>query len=89
MTDRKQAAKLFAGEIPGALPLQRHFFERLQTADWLPHLAKQGLFGEPLAGPDEGAAGGCAFANGLPETTCCAWRNPGRRDPAGCRRSLA
>jgi hypothetical protein len=61
MTDRKQAAKLFASEIPGALPLQRHFFERLQTADWLPHLAKQGLLGEPLAGPDEGASGGMRF----------------------------
>jgi hypothetical protein len=61
MADRKQAAKLFAGEIPGALPLQRHFFDRLQTANWLPHLAKQGLFAEPLAGPDEGAAGGMRF----------------------------
>jgi len=59
--DRKQAAKLFASEIPGALPLQRHFFEGLQTADWLPHLAKQGLLGEPLAGPDEGASGGMRF----------------------------
>ncbi|MGA8615315.1 MAG: hypothetical protein WB760_27270 [Xanthobacteraceae bacterium] len=53
MPDRKQAAKLFASEIPGALPLQRHFFERLQNADWLPHLAKQGLLAEPLVGPDE------------------------------------
>lgn len=61
MTDRKQAANLFAGEIPGALPLQQHFFERLQTADWLPQLAKQGLLGEPLAGPDEGASGGMRF----------------------------
>lgn len=61
MADRKQAAKLFASEIPGALPLQRHFFERLQTADWLSHLAKRGLLGEPLAGPDEGAAGGMRF----------------------------
>ncbi|MDE2284387.1 MAG: hypothetical protein KGK33_07210 [Hyphomicrobiales bacterium] len=61
MTDRKQAARLFAAEIPGALPLQRHFFDRLQTADWLPHLAKQGLFAEPLAGPDEGASGGMRF----------------------------
>ena len=61
MADRKQAAKLFASEIPGALPLQRHFFEKLQAADWLPHLAKQGLFGEPLAGPDEGASGGMRF----------------------------
>jgi len=58
MSDRKQAVKLFASEIPGALPLQRHFFDKLQTAEWLPHLAKQGLFGEPLAGPDEGASGG-------------------------------
>jgi hypothetical protein len=61
MADRKQAAKLFASEIPGALPLQRHFFEKLQTPDWLPHLAKQGLLGEPLAGPDEGASGGMRF----------------------------
>jgi len=61
MSDCKQAAKLFASEIPGALPLQRHFFEKLQTAEWLPHLAKQGLFGEPLAGPDEGATGGMRF----------------------------
>jgi hypothetical protein len=61
MADRKQAAKLFASEIPGALPLQRHFFDKLQTADWLLHLAKQDLFGEPLAGPDEGASGGMRF----------------------------
>ena len=61
MADRKHAAKLFASEIPGALPLQRHFFDKLQTADWLPHLAKQGLFGEPLAGPEEGASGGMRF----------------------------
>jgi hypothetical protein len=61
MADRKQAAKLFASEIPGALPLQRHFFDKLQTADWLPHLAKQDLFAEPLAGPDEGATGGMRF----------------------------
>ena len=90
MTDRKQAAKLFASEIPGALPLQRHFFERLQTADWLPRLAKQGLLGEPLAGPDEGASGGMRFrqwpaGNYLLRMAKVA----GRRDPACCRRSLA
>jgi hypothetical protein len=61
MADRKQAVKLFASEIPGALPLQRHFFESLQTANWMPHLAKQGLLDEPLAGPDEGASGGMRF----------------------------
>ena len=38
MSDKAQAAKLFAAEVPGAMPLQWHFFERLQTADWLPRL---------------------------------------------------
>jgi hypothetical protein len=61
MSDRKQAAKLFVSEIPGALPLQRHFFDKLQTAEWLPHLANQGLFGEPLATLDEGTSGGMRF----------------------------
>jgi hypothetical protein len=61
MHDRVQAAKLFAAEIPGALPLQRHFYERLQTGDWLPCLAKEGLLGEPLAGPDEGSSAGMRF----------------------------
>ena len=61
MSDRKLATKLFASEIPGALPLQRHFFDKLQTAEWLTYLAMQGLFGEPLAGPDEGASGGMRF----------------------------
>ena len=61
MSSRTQAVALFASEIPGALPLQRHFFQRLQTGDWLPHLAREGLLGEPLSGPDEGASGGMRF----------------------------
>jgi hypothetical protein len=61
MPDRAQAARLFANEIPGALPLQYHFYERLLTGDWLPYLAKQGLLGEPLSEPDDGSSGGMRF----------------------------
>jgi hypothetical protein len=46
--NRAEAAASFAREIPGAPPLQRHFFQSLTTGDWLPHLAKQGLLAEPL-----------------------------------------
>jgi hypothetical protein len=48
MDDHGKAAKLFAQEIPGALPLQRHFFQRLHTGSWLPPLMAQGLLHEPL-----------------------------------------
>jgi hypothetical protein len=54
--NRTQAVAAFASEIPGALPLQWHFFKALKSGDWLPHLAKKGLLGEPLSGPEE--AGG-------------------------------
>lgn len=61
MPDHARAAKLFASEIPGAFPLQRHFYEKLQTGDWLPYLAKEDLLGEPLAGPNDGISGGMRF----------------------------
>ncbi len=48
-TDYARAAKAFANEIPGAMPLQWHFFQHLKTGDWLPHLIKEGLIAEPLA----------------------------------------
>lgn len=48
MPDKAQAAKLFAAEVPGAMPLQWHFYQRLTTADWLPHLLTQKLMGPPL-----------------------------------------
>jgi hypothetical protein len=51
-TDRAQAAKAFAREIPGAMPLQWHFYQRLTAGDWLPHLAREQLLGEPLAAAD-------------------------------------
>ena len=47
MTDKGHAVSLFASEIPGAMPLQWHFYERLQTADWLPHLVRQNLTAAP------------------------------------------
>lgn len=48
MPDRKKAVDLFKQEIPGALPLQWHFFQRLQTPDWLPCLAEEKLLSTPL-----------------------------------------
>jgi hypothetical protein len=53
MPVRSQAVAAFASEIPGALPLQWHFFKSLTTGDWLPHLERVGLLGEPLGGPEE------------------------------------
>ena len=49
LTDYPTAVKAFANEIPGAMPLQWHFFQHLKTGDWLPHLIKAGLIAEPLA----------------------------------------
>jgi hypothetical protein len=57
MCDRSLAVKLFASEIHNALALQGHFFQRLDSGDWLPHLAKHGLLGEPLVGPNGGGSG--------------------------------
>ena len=53
MDDHGKAAKLFAQEIPGALPLQRHFFQRLHTGSWLLPLKDQGLLREPLWDADD------------------------------------
>jgi hypothetical protein len=61
MSDRAQAVALFAKEIPGALPLQWHFFKALQSGDWLPHLAREELLGEPLATSEDGAGEGMRF----------------------------
>jgi hypothetical protein len=45
-----EGVKVFRREIPGAIPLQRHFYQRL-SEEWLPFLEKEGLLGEPI--PDE------------------------------------
>jgi hypothetical protein len=50
MSDIAQAVSLYEKEIPGALPLQWHFFRCLKTADWLPHLINRNLVGECLSG---------------------------------------
>jgi len=53
MSDRGHAIKIFEEEIPGALPLQWHFYQAISSPDWLPHLLKRKLVGEPLAAGDE------------------------------------
>lgn len=53
MQDYAEAADLFAKEIPGALPLQWHFYRRLISGEWLPHLDKAGLLGGPLWDADD------------------------------------
>lgn len=47
--------KLFLKEIPGALPVQNYFYENVGE-DWLPHLLRKGLLGEPLQDPQIGSA---------------------------------
>ncbi len=49
--DRHRVSK----EIPGALPLLWNFFNKLETPDWLPHLAKRNLLSAPLSQADEAA----------------------------------
>ncbi|KZD25650.1 hypothetical protein [Tardiphaga robiniae] len=51
--DRGAAVTSFSKEIPGALPLLWHFFNKLETPDWLPHLAKRRLLVAPLSQADE------------------------------------
>jgi len=49
MPDLAAAVTSFSKEIPGALPLLFHFFNRLETPDWLPHLEKRNLLTADLA----------------------------------------
>ena len=56
MTDKGRAVTLFKQEIPNAMPLQWHFFRRIEAVDWLPHLVKEGVIGPPLS--EALAAGG-------------------------------
>ena len=58
MQDRSSAVTSFSKEIPGALPLLWHFFNRLDTPDWLPHLIKRNLLAAPLSQADEAAGDG-------------------------------
>lgn len=55
MQDKKRALKQYAREIPGAMPLQWHFFQNLKTADWLPELLRLELIREPYATSDDPA----------------------------------
>ncbi|RWC92299.1 MAG: hypothetical protein EOS72_01910 [Mesorhizobium sp.] len=53
MPDRGAAVTSFSKEIPGALPLLSHFFDKLETPDWLPQLAKRNLLAAPLSQADQ------------------------------------
>lgn len=47
MRNRGAAVTKFSREIPGALPLLWHFFNKLETPDWLPHLVQRKLLAAP------------------------------------------
>ncbi|WP_314957194.1 hypothetical protein [Bradyrhizobium cosmicum] len=47
----------FVKEIPGAAQLQRHFYDRLNSEDWLPALEERGLLGEPSFTKEEDDTG--------------------------------
>lgn len=47
MSNRSAAVTTFSKEIPGALPLLWHFFNKLETPDWLPHLTKRKMLSAP------------------------------------------
>lgn len=51
MNDAGRAAKLFESEIPGAPPLQWHFFQTLKNPAWIPHLIHRQLTREPQHDP--------------------------------------
>jgi hypothetical protein len=53
MPDRAAAIYLFETEIPGAMPLQWHFYQTIKSSDWLPHLIRRELVREPAIDDDE------------------------------------
>jgi hypothetical protein len=61
MPNRQHAVALFAKEIPGALPLQWHFFGRLETPDWLQPLAANGFLAAPPPLADDAFIDGMRF----------------------------
>ncbi|MEH2480557.1 hypothetical protein V1282_003914 [Nitrobacteraceae bacterium AZCC 2146] len=58
MPNRSAAVTSFSKEIPGALPLLWHFFNKLETPDWLPHLTQRNLLAAPLSEADESGTDG-------------------------------
>ncbi len=56
-TDYTAALKAFKGEIPGALPLQLRFFEKIEGEGWLPQVEKQNLLLPPAQNVDDQEAG--------------------------------
>jgi hypothetical protein len=60
-TDYERSVSSFKATVPGALPLQWHFYSRLTTEAWLPVLMKADLLGEPSNPLPENAGGGRYF----------------------------
>lgn len=56
MPEKRQSAKLFAQEIPGAASLQHRFYDKLNTGDWLEILTEHRLLEAPLWNPNEDPA---------------------------------
>lgn len=52
MTSYAGAVRQYEREIPGALPLQWHFFQTIQSPRWLPPLLERNLTNEPLEAID-------------------------------------
>ncbi|QQO33230.1 hypothetical protein JJC00_32655 [Bradyrhizobium diazoefficiens] len=52
MTNHSAAVRHYEREIPGALPLQWHFFQTIQSPRWLPYLLQRNLTNEPLEAVD-------------------------------------
>ncbi len=82
MSDRGAAVTSLSKEIPGALPLLWHFFNKLETPDWLPHLAQRNLLAAPLSQADEAGGDGAFLRSGPRAVICCAWPNRPTPRPA-------
>lgn len=57
MHDAAHAIKQFEREIPGAMPLQWHFFQTIDSPRWLMPLLDSNLIGEPFAETGESGRG--------------------------------
>lgn len=64
MSDHSRAVRIYEREIPGALPLQWHFFQAIESAQWLPHLLERNLTDEPLSAIDVGTKYFCEWPVG-------------------------
>ncbi|WP_441232726.1 hypothetical protein [Bradyrhizobium sp. 1200_D9_N1_1] len=82
--------KAFVAEVPGAGQLQYRFYDSLTSEDWLPHLRKKGLIGEPFFTPEEDDTGFRQWSVGRYLLRMAASPNPSTRAMVvGAIRALA